>query len=57
MAPGVEQRLTHRMHRIVDGVHLAFISHGSYYYMVSNFGNILAIGLLPWCVLLRLEGT
>ena len=33
----------HDFCRILDSVHLALITHASYYYMISNFGNIVAI--------------
>ncbi|KNZ72059.1 hypothetical protein J132_04340 [Termitomyces sp. J132] len=35
---------------LLDTVHLAFITHGLYVYMVSNFGNLAALAAPPWFV-------
>lgn len=36
--------------RFLDTFHLALITHVSYYYLVSNFGNIAAVGSPTWWV-------
>ena len=36
--------------RLLDTVHLAFVTHGLYVYMVSNFGNLVALAAPPWFV-------
>ncbi|KAL0945449.1 hypothetical protein HGRIS_000940 [Hohenbuehelia grisea] len=42
---------------ILDGVHLAFITHGLYYYMVSNFANPVALLVPTWSVLAQVYIT
>lgn len=41
----------------LDTLQLAFISHGSYYYLVSNFDNISAIESPTWTILLHIYAT
>ncbi|KDQ53886.1 hypothetical protein JAAARDRAFT_196997 [Jaapia argillacea MUCL 33604] len=35
----------------LDGLHLAFITHSMYYYMVTSFSNFLAITVPTWSIL------
>ncbi|KAF8222421.1 hypothetical protein L208DRAFT_1413433 [Tricholoma matsutake] len=39
---------------LLDGLHLAFISHASYYYLVSNFTNISAAASPTWSILIQI---
>lgn len=43
----------HNIHlRILDATQLAFNSHPVYEYLVTDFGNVAALNVIPWCVLL-----
>ncbi|KAH0584931.1 hypothetical protein H2248_008202 [Termitomyces sp. 'cryptogamus'] len=42
---------------LLDTVHLAFITHGLYVYMVSNFGNLAALAAPPWSLLAQIYVT
>ncbi|GLB40667.1 hypothetical protein LshimejAT787_0805380 [Lyophyllum shimeji] len=37
----------------LDTLHLAFVTHGLYFYLVSNFGNLTALVYPTWSILVR----
>ncbi|KAF5370471.1 hypothetical protein D9615_009756 [Tricholomella constricta] len=43
--------------RFLDTLHLAFVTHGLYFYLVSNFGNLVALVSPTWSFLVEIYLT
>jgi hypothetical protein len=48
----LESCLTHSWRRVLDSLHLAFVSHALYFYSVTSFDDILALLTPTWFVLI-----
>ncbi|TFK93382.1 hypothetical protein K466DRAFT_511700 [Polyporus arcularius HHB13444] len=44
--------VTSTVHRMLDSLHLALITHAVYFYAVTNFTNLLELMIPTWCVFL-----
>ncbi|RDB29098.1 hypothetical protein Hypma_014793 [Hypsizygus marmoreus] len=42
---------------LLDTLHLALVTHGLYYYLVSNYGNLLALAFPTWSFLVQVYIT
>jgi hypothetical protein len=43
-------RPTYTLHRLLDTLHLMFVTHAVYWFTITNFGDFLALEKAVWCV-------